>query len=53
MDDRRFDHLTRAIAQGGSRRTLLKGCSVSAAWRAPGPFCVIPMPHAGAVRTTD
>ncbi len=25
MDDRRFDSLTRALAKGGSRRTLLKG----------------------------
>ena len=25
MDDRRFDSLTRALAQGTSRRTLIKG----------------------------
>lgn len=25
MDDRRFDHLTRSLAQAGSRRTLIKG----------------------------
>lgn len=49
MDDRRFDSLTRALANGGSRRTLLKGLLILGRWQLLRRSFTRPRRRAGAI----